>query len=140
MRGIKMICTIVFSMFLTATAWAQTGSAQQQQIQNTIQSQIDAFAADDVGTAFGFAAPSIQSLFGGPQRFGAMVQNGYPMVWRNRSVEFGGLQDIAGRLWQRVYLTDLSGVEHALDYVMVQIDGEWRIAGVMQVPQPQLGV
>ena len=53
-----------------------------------ISEQIDALRADDFATAFTFASPGIQRMFGSPARFGAMVREGYPMVRRPRDVRF----------------------------------------------------
>ena len=54
--------------------------AQEEDIQATITGQIEAFGEDDFETAFSYASPTIQMLFGNPQRFEMMVRNGYPMV------------------------------------------------------------
>lgn len=122
-----------------------TGAARAQEvvppvagIESTINQQIEAFRADDFAQAFTFASPSIRNLFRTPENFGAMVRNGYPMVWRPRSVTFGDLREVAGGLWQRVIVTDAAGGVHALDYLMVQVDGAWRIAGVQLLPAPDL--
>ena len=53
-----------------------------------ISKQIEAFKADDFDTAFSFASPMIQRMFGSASTFGEMVQNGYPMVWRPAEVRF----------------------------------------------------
>lgn len=62
--------------------------AEDTKIQNVIAAQIEAFQQDDFQTAFTFASPKIQMLFGSPENFGKMVQNGYPMVWRPSDVTF----------------------------------------------------
>ena len=112
---------------LPATAQAPDPSA----IRDTIQGQIDAFRQDDVSTAFGFASPSIRSMFGTPERFGMMVQQGYPMVWRPAEIDFLDLRDQGGRLWQMVLIRDRAGVYHTLGYEMVPDGaGGWRINGV----------
>ena len=49
-------------------------------IEATINRQIEAFQADDFATAFTFASPTIQGMFGTSDRFGAVVRQGYPMV------------------------------------------------------------
>jgi hypothetical protein len=113
--------------------------AQGDQIQGVIRNQIDAFLKDDFATAFTFASPSIQGLFGTPENFGAMVRNGYPMVWRPDSVEFGELREVAGRLWQRVILRDGQGGIHLLDYQMIEGADGWRINGVQLLQAPDVG-
>ena len=99
-------------------------------IEGTIQRQIEAFLADDFATAFTFASPAIRGMFGTPERFGQMVQNGYPMVWRPAEVRYLELREEGGRLWQRVMITDRGGQVHLLDYQMVPGGDGWQINGV----------
>ncbi|MDU8909947.1 DUF4864 domain-containing protein [Aestuariicoccus sp. MJ-SS9] len=117
---------------------AQEAVAPDPRIEATIQSQIDAFLQDDLARAFTFASPMIQSLFGTPENFGLMVRRGYPMVWRPEDVRFGALREVDGALWQTVILRDAGGATHVLGYEMVLQDGEWRIAGVRILPQPDV--
>jgi hypothetical protein len=111
----------------TAAASAQDAG---QAIREVISSQIEAFGADDVDTAFGFASPGIRRLFGSPERFGDMVRSGYPMVWRPGSLRFAELREEDGRTVQVVLIVDGSGTLHVLDYEMVQGEGGWLIDGV----------
>lgn len=120
-------------------AWAPVVVTAESEIEAVISSQIEAFQREDAGAAFAFASPTIQRLFGGPERFGQMVQTGYPMVWRPDEVRFLDRRDIAGALWQRVLIRDRQGVLHVLDYQMVQIDGNWRINGVQILGAPKAG-
>ena len=53
-----------------------------------ISGQMAAFARDDGAAALAFAAPSIQRLFGTPERFMAMVRGGFQPVYRPRTVAF----------------------------------------------------
>ncbi len=110
---------------LTSGAWAQSAG-----IEANIQAQIRAFQTDDFVTAFTFASPSIQSLFRTPENFGAMVRNGYPMVWRPADVRFLELRQIGGFWWQKVMVVDADGRVHFLDYQMVQLKDGWKINGV----------
>lgn len=108
-------------------------------IRGVIRSQIDAFLKDDFATAFTFASPSIQGIFGTPDNFGSMVRNGYPMVWRPSTVDFGELREVAGGLWQRVIVRDAEGRVHVLDYQMVEGESGWRINGVQLLRAPDVG-
>lgn len=99
-------------------------------IQAVISGQIEAFKVDDFETAFSFASPSIKRMFGDPDRFGAMVQSGYPMVWRPAEVRFSGLETTGGRTIQSVVVTDSAGALHVLDYEMIPADSGWQINGV----------
>jgi hypothetical protein len=107
------------------------GLAQGSEIRQTISDQIAALQKDDFGTAFTFASPMIQGMFGTPERFGAMVMNGYPMVWRPSSVEYGKIITENGKTVQPVFLKDQAGVDYVARYEMIQLpDGRWKINGV----------
>lgn len=116
---------------VSLSAGLATGAfAQSAEIEANIAAQIQAFKADDFATAFTFASPNIQSFFGTPENFGAMVRNGYPMVWRPADVRFLELREVAGALWQKVMVTDGNGQVHVLDYQMVRQENGWKINGV----------
>ena len=104
-----------------------------------IQSQIEAFLAVDFETAFTFASPNIQGLFGTPERFGMMVRQGYPMVWRPADVRYVELAEIGGQVWQRVMITDQAGAVHMLGYQMIESGEGWQINGVRILQAPQVG-
>ncbi len=116
---------------LSLSAGLASGAfAQNTEIEANIAAQIQAFKADDFATAFTFASPNIQRLFGNPDNFGAMVRNGYPMVWRPSDVRFLELREVAGAMWQKVMITDGDGAVHILDYQMIQQENGWKINGV----------
>lgn len=131
-----LILSACAALALTGAVWAQ--DMKNPAIEDTIQSQIDAFLMDDFATAFTFASPGIQSYFRNPDNFGMMVRQGYPMVWRPDQVEFLDLRDVDGRLWQKVLVRDRSGKFHVLDYRMIELDGQWRIDGVQVLPAPNV--
>jgi len=124
-------------------AAALIGPAQAQEdgaaITGVIQSQIEAFLRDDFATAFTYASPNIRQLFQTPERFGAMVRQGYPMVWRPADVEYFERVTIDGRIWQRVRITDGAGNAHDLGYQMIETDEGWQINGVQFLQAPQVG-
>lgn len=125
---------------LLATCLALPATAQEGPIQGTIQSQIEAFQADDFARAFTFASPTIKQMFGTPENFGAMVRNGYPMVYRPAEVQMMDLREVAGSLWQRVRITDQAGAGWYLDYMMVETAEGWQINAVQILPAPDVGV
>lgn len=127
---------LALSFTPAAPAAAEDGDAG---ITRTIQSQLDAFLADDVATAFTFASPGIRQLFRTPERFGEMVRSGYPMVWRPAEVRYLERRDIGGRIVQRVMIIDQQGGLHMLDYLMIRTDAGWQIAGVELLRGPALG-
>lgn len=115
-----------------------TAQAQSTEIQSAIGSQIDAFQIDDFETAFGFASPTLQRLFGSPQNFQSMVIRGYPMVWRPAEVRYLELAEVNGNPFQKVLIKDLKGVVHILGYLMLKTDMGWKINGVQLLPAPDV--
>ncbi|MBY6202790.1 DUF4864 domain-containing protein [Maritalea mobilis] len=120
-------------------------SAQAQQvldpnpeIEGVIGGQFDAFRAEDVATAWDFASPTIQRLFGTPENFARMVEQGYPMVWTPGEVRFIDLQSLGSILVQRVEVIDRSGRAHYLGYQMIQTEEGWRINGVQILEAPSV--
>ncbi len=105
-------------------------SAQSADVEATIDAQIEAFLADDFDRAFTFASPTIQNMFRTPDNFGAMVQKGYPMVWRPSSVDYLDSREEGGRIWQKVQITDAAGDVYVLEYQMIELENGWKINGV----------
>jgi hypothetical protein len=140
-RLLALAFALLLSLGLAAgPAAAQTEQMPNPDIEATIGAQLEAFKADDFDEAFTYAAPNIQGIFQTPDRFGQMVRNGYPMVWRPGAVRYLDLREIAGALWQRVEITDAQGNLHWVDYQMRRIDGDWRIAGVQVLRPPAMNV
>jgi hypothetical protein len=125
MRVLQVLAVVL--ALLPVSARAQGVDAE---IRGVIQGQIDAFGANDVATAFSYASPMIQGLFGTPENFGMMVQQGYPMVWRPGAVRFEGLREQGGRKVQSVFITDLQGRDFIADYEMIETPEGWQINGV----------
>lgn len=92
-----------------------------------IDAQIEAFRANDLGTAFSFASPHIQRMFGTPERFGRMVKRSYPMVWRPAQVRYGQFRESGIQI---VYFTDDRGGVFEAHYDMIPTDDSWQINGV----------
>ena len=109
-------------------------------LERVIADQIAAFLADDFQTAFIFASPGIQRLFGTPERFGKMVRQGYPMVWRPSGIRYLERRQIGDTWHQIVQITDAAGMTHVLDYGLVRFGNGWRINGVRILERPGVGV
>jgi len=122
----------VFVLVLSLMIFAGLPRAQAQQsgITDVITSQIEALKVDDFATAFTFAHPSIQGIFGSPENFGRMVSQGYPMVWRPAEVDYLTLRERNGFTFQDVQIVDQQGRVFVLEYAMTQTDAGWRISGV----------
>ena len=135
MRLLQILAALLF--LLTGVSYAQD---RDPDIPDVIQRQIDAFLQDDFATAFSFASPGIKRFFGSSERFGRMVRQGYPMVWRPGDVEYLEQEPKNGAVHQRVLITDRDGVPHVLDYQMIPTPEGWQINGVRILPAPDMGV
>ena len=129
------ICLIVLMLGLAhnparADDAASISASDRQAIEQVIKSQLDAFRRDAGDAAFGAASPNIQSMFGNATHFMAMVQQGYPPVYRSRSAEFEQVQTIDDRIVQRVMLIGPDGAAVTALYTMEhEPDGTWKIDG-----------
>ncbi|QDY68822.1 DUF4864 domain-containing protein [Qingshengfaniella alkalisoli] len=128
-----LFLALIFSALSVTALRAQSA---EEAIPSVIQKQIDAFLTDDLAEAFSYASPGIKSIFETPERFGAMVLDGYPMVWRPDDVTFLELDD-ANR--QRVLLQGQDGRLHLLEYDMIQTPDGWQIDGVRLLQPPRFG-
>ena len=131
----RLILVLCLAFGLTGPARAQDPSG----VESVIQSQMDAFLQDDFATAFTFASPGIRRLFGTPDNFGRMVQQGFPMVWRPAEVTFLGRETAGETVLQRVRVVDANGVVHTLLYQMTPKGGSWQINGVQILETAPLG-
>ena len=122
MLRILAVALMVIGLSLPARA----DDAARQVIEN----QLNAFKQDDFSAAFDFASPTIKQIFGTSERFGQMVRNGYPMVWRNRDIEFLDTREMGGALIQDVLIRDEDGVYYELEYEMIPGEDGWKINGV----------
>jgi hypothetical protein len=132
-----LVCGVagrVLALFLLIAgpvfAQAPADGADKAAIVGVIQRQLDAFQGDRAAEAFGYASPGIQRMFGTADNFMTMVRQGYPQVYRPRSVDFRELVTTEGRIVQKVLFVGPDGVPVVADYIMQrQPDGSWRIDG-----------
>lgn len=113
--------------------------AQGAEIPDVIRDQISAFQDDDFNAAFDYASPTIKRLFGTPERFGQMVQSGYPMVYRPAEIRMLDQRAMGAARVQRVMIRDAAGRLHFLDYQMIPTDTGWQINGVQIIREGQVG-
>ena len=137
MRATLLALSLLPLTALALPALAQDGT-EVAAIEAAIRDQLADFNARDVPGAWEHASPMIQGLFGTPETFGSMVEQGYPMVWTSRSAEFLDLEARGGELHQEVLVRDEGGLGWVLDYEMVEVDGRWLIDGVLVEPAPEL--
>lgn len=130
----------IFGLILGFLMFAMPATAQNSDaIEDVIANQLSAFNDRDVQTAWSFASPMIQGLFGSPENFGTMVEQGYPMVWTNTDVQFLELREISGVFYQKVMMRDPGGQRHVMEYAMVETPAGWLINGVSELPLPDVG-
>lgn len=124
---------------LVYLAWPVSASAaplteqEARAIRQTIEAQLEAFAAGDAARAYAHASAEIQARFGDADNFMAMVRSGYPMVIRPAAVSFYLPQPTPGTppiVKQLVRLRDSDGRPWIATYlVQRQAGGGWRING-----------
>lgn len=136
LRAVSLFLIAGLLSFAAPVARAQDSAA----IEAVISDQIAAFQGDDLVAAFTHASPSIRSIFQTPERFGQMVRQGYPMVYRPDSVRFLERREQGGFVVQRVMIGDAQGQLHLLEYQMLQTDSGFLINGVRLLPPAGAGV
>jgi len=120
--ALLIACLIATSGF--AASAEDIGTAQ-----SIISAQEQAFARDDAATAYGFAAPGIQSFYRSPDGFMFMVRNSYAPVYRHRSFVFGEVRVVDGKIYQDVQIVDADGAAwDALYTLETQADGSLKIS------------
>ena len=114
---------------------AKLAAAEWFAIRRTIDGQRKAFKSGDARKAFSFASPGIRAQFGTPERFLAMVREGYGALIAARYVEFLEGAVIDGTVIQPLRLVGSdNSVLVALYTMEKQKDGRWRIAGCVLAP------
>jgi len=114
-----------------AVAQQAASEDDRQAVITVIQSQLDAFRAEDAAGAYRHASPSIQRIFPTPDIFMGMVSTGYGTIYQHQRADFLELDIVGGVPAQRVLLVGPDGVPVvALYFMQRQPDGTWRINGV----------
>jgi len=130
--------TRIIQTLAVLAIFAGPASAQDLTIDDVITQQLQAFRDRDVQEAWQFASPSIKDLFDTPDTFGAMVQNGYPMVWDNSDVRFLDQDDLGAFVRQEVQIQGPDGLFYILDYQMIETPEGWQIDAVQVIPSPEV--
>lgn len=128
---------VVLLALFPALAAAQV--PERDAAQEVIAAQLQAFESSDLGAAYGYASPFIQHMFPSPERFGAMVEQGYPMIWRPASWRYLEARESGEVLLQRVMFTDGMGRLFLFDYEMIETPQGVRINGVRPVRGGEAG-
>ncbi len=134
MAHLIRITGLLLALSLTAPpARAQDIAADGQAV---IESQINAFLADDMTTAYSLAAPSIKQIFPDEARFFDMVKRGYQPVYRPGNFAFGRSKPTAdgSGLFQEVIISGPDGQDWTALYSLErQPDGSLKINGVQMI-------
>ncbi len=104
------------------------------EIQDTILRQIEAFANNDQEQAWAHASEGIKRRFGSSQVFIDMVREAYPAVHSATAIEFTERVPHGSFEIQVVKLQGPEGKRWDAYYRMVMTEGAWKIAGVRLEP------
>ena len=127
----RLLASSLLVLLLLTGHQAARAEGEPDAFRAVIEAQLEAFRHDDGGAAFSFASPTIRSLFGTPESFMAMVVQGYPQIYRPRSVTFGAVVTYRGQPAQMVHLVGPKGeTVNAYYQMQQQPDGSWKINGV----------
>lgn len=130
----RTLLVLVVLLFGTASVQAQSDDPTPE-FRRIITSQLAALQNGDADGAWAFAHGSIRAIFGSPDRFYQMVDQGYRPLIDFTRISFQEAEQ-AGQVWiQPVRLNDLNNDEYIAFYAMQpNAEGEWRISGVQIYP------
>ena len=129
-RGfLRLILLALLLLPWSATGREMTGD-EALRIRNVVQSQLEAFAADDATAAFGLATASTRAMLGTPEQFLQLVKEYYPPIYRHRRALFSQPEMFEGRVLIMVRLTAQDNVVWIAVYEMErETGGDWKIEG-----------
>ena len=135
MRSLFSRITTLLALMLLLSAWpghasASLSAADEKKVRAVIQAQLKAFADDNAREAYALATPALQTQFGTPTAFMAMVRSSYPVVYAPGNVAFLKPERQQAEVIQRVQMTDQQGKAWLAVYsLQQQKDKGWRISG-----------
>ncbi|MEP1217486.1 MAG: DUF4864 domain-containing protein [Marinobacter sp.] len=132
----KRILAILLVGIALTLLWSSRPMAgdTDEEIQDTILRQIEAFANNDQEQAWAYASEGIKRRFGSSQVFTDMVREAYPAVHSAKSIEFARRIPHGSFEIQVVKLRGPEGKRWEAYYRMVMMEGTWKIAGVRLEP------
>jgi len=137
----KRVTAILLASMALVILWSSQPLAgdTDDEIQDTILRQIEAFANDDREQAWAHASDGIKRRFGSSQVFIDMVREAYPAVHGATAIEFSERVPHGTFEIQVVKLQGPEGKRWDAYYRMVMTEGAWKIAGVRLEPA-ELGI
>ncbi|MCL7942723.1 DUF4864 domain-containing protein [Marinobacter sp. ATCH36] len=132
---------ILLAILAVVLLWSSHPLAgdKDEEIQDTILRQIEAFANDDEEQAWAYASEGIKRRFGSSGVFFDMVRQAYPAVHSATAIEFLERVPHSDFDIQVVKLQGPDGKRWDAYYRMVQMDGNWKIAGV-RLQEADIGI
>ena len=129
MRSARARLAVLVFVWLSGISGIQAAEPPNPAIEAAIVRQLDAFNRGDRDAAFAVAAPTIQSLFSDAATLMGMVERGFRPLYKSASHRFLNLDTSEGRPIQRVLVNGADGSTVVARYEMIEVDGQWRIAG-----------
>lgn len=132
----KRVTAMLLASLALVILWSSQPLAgdTDDEIQDTILRQIEAFANNDQEQAWAHASEGIKRRFGSSQVFIDMVREAYPAVHSATAIEFTERVPHGSFEIQVVKLQGPEGKRWDAYYRMVMTEGAWKIAGVRLEP------
>ncbi|MDE1158647.1 MAG: DUF4864 domain-containing protein [Neorhizobium sp.] len=140
LRSLPAVLSLIVSLVLPLAVLSGPVAAAEDPVadaQAVISAQIKALMHDDAAAAYGFASPSIRSLFPDEEQFLAMVRKNYAPVYHLGTYAFGRSRLIGGgeMVLQEVMIGAREGKDWTAIYQMrLMDDGSYKVDGVRMVP------
>ena len=129
-RVLAAVTLLALQSWAAAALAAPFTEADAKAVRQVVEAQLAALAADDAVTAFSYAAPNVREAVGSAEGFLAMVQRGYPVVYRPATVAFLKANGRDDNVIQRVQMLDAEGESWLAIYSLQrQKNRTWRITG-----------
>ncbi len=126
----RFLATLTLGAGLAVSSVGLVQADDASDIKAVISGQLQAFKAGDSAGAYGYAAPSIKSMFPSPDIFMGMVRGGYAVVADSNNVTFGPMRSENDGFRQEVNMTDSTGQSFIASYTLArQPDGSLKITG-----------
>lgn len=118
-----------------AVLFAEGDEAAEPAIEEVVRSQIKALQREDFKAAYGYAHREIKARFT-EMEFEQMIREQFRGMLNVAGTDYGVVV-VEGRAAQmEVVLTDQAGHRQGYRYMLVDDEGEWRIAGVVPFQAP----
>lgn len=130
LHALAAITLLALQGWAAAALAAPFTEADAKAVRQVVEAQLAALAADDAVKAFSYAAPNVREAVGSAEGFLAMVQRGYPVVYRPATVAFLKANGKDDDVIQRVQMVDAEGDSWLAIYSLQrQKNRTWRITG-----------